>query len=117
MDQVYEILEVGIVGRRLTAVLPLAQVLGHELSQSLRADYDRLAESPCELVELDLRQVEHVDGTCFSRLLELRGSLERRSISLEIRVSENLMQIIRFTKLDRLLRVTMDSETLDGEPV
>ncbi len=116
MDQVYEILEVGIVGRRLTAVLPLAQVLGHELSQSLRADYDRLAESPCESVELDLRQVEHVDGTCFSRLLELRGSLERRSISLEIRVSENLMQIIRFTKLDRLLQVTMDPVILDGEP-
>ena len=110
MDQGYEILEVSTVGGKLVAVLPLAQVVGHELSQTLRVDYLRLADSPCESVELDLRRVEHIDGTCFTRLLELRGVLERRSIHLDVRVSAMLLRIIQFTKLDRLLQVTVDPD-------
>ena len=117
MDQGYEILEVGLVGRKLIALLPLSEVAGHDVSRALEADYVRLAECCCEAVELDLRPVEHIDGTCFTRLLKLRNSLEFRAIHLEIRVSENLLRIIQFTKLDRLLQVTVDPEACAGEPV
>jgi anti-anti-sigma regulatory factor len=103
VDIDYRILEVSWREDRVVAVLPLARVLGNEMSQALREDYCRLAESSAKSVELDLRAVEFIDGTFFSRLLELRKALVQKSVSLQLRVSAKLMETMVITRLDKVL--------------
>jgi anti-anti-sigma regulatory factor len=117
MDAGYKILEVSSNGQTAVAMLPLSHVSGYELSQTLREDYVRLAASAPESVELDLRTVEFIDGSFFSRVVELRKALQQRSASLKIRVSANLKEIIELTKLNRVLDVLGSSDCQSGESV
>ena len=110
MDAGYKILEVNWHGRTAVAVLPLTRVVGCEMSQSLRDDFLRLAESAAESVELDLRTVACTDGSLFTRLLELRGALQKRSAALQLRVSGILKDVMAVTKLDQLLDVMGGSD-------
>lgn len=101
----YRVLEIRREGDALIALLPLSKMLGNESSQRLREDCQRLVRHASCSVVLDLRQVEFIDGSFFTRVLELRRGLTERSVRLTVRLSPGLAEVARITKLDQLLEV------------
>ena len=91
----------------IIAALPFSKILGNEFNQSLDEDYERLIQQASRRVVLDLRQVEFIDGSFFTKLLELRRGLIERSIRLTVQMSPDLAEVARVTKLDQLLEVVV----------
>lgn len=99
---IFHILKVTTNGATTLAVLPLSQVLGNDQGELLNQDYRQLAATDSVSVELDLRSVEFIDGRFFVRLLDLRRTLQERSIELSLLPSPHLSDVLRITRLDRV---------------
>lgn len=95
----------------MIAVLPLSTILGHDLSQALRWDFERLVPCAPDSILLNFRQVEFIDGSFFCRVLELRRELQEHSFGLTVQLSPSLAEVARVTKLDQLLEL---DRPLDG---
>ena len=106
MDGGYRLLKIRQEGDAMIAILPLSRMLGNDLSQTLREDCQRLVQHASFSIVLDLRQVEFIDGSFFTRVLELWRGLKARSIPLTVWLSPGLAEVARITKLDQLLEVT-----------
>lgn len=106
MDIGFQLLSVKQTGDVLIAQLPLSTLVGGELSQALKEDFQRIVQQAPRSIVLDLRQVEFIDGTFFSWLLMLLKSLEERSIRLTVQLSPRLAEVARILKMDQILELT-----------
>ena len=106
MDGGYRLLRIRQEGDSLIACLPLSKMVGNDLSQALREDFQRLIQHASGSIVIDLRQVLFVDGSFFTQIMELWRGLKDRSIRLAFQLSPGLMEVARATKLDRLLELS-----------
>lgn len=106
MDGGYRLLEIRQEGDAIVALLPHSKIFGNVLSQALLEDCQRLVQRASGSVLLDLRQVEIIDGSFFTRVLQLWRGLKDRSIRLTVQLSPVLAEVARTTKLDQILEIT-----------
>lgn len=105
MVEGFRVLTVHPNGDTVIAVLPHHRLLGLEYREGLEHDYLRLSQLGGTAVRLDLRAVEYIDGAFLGLLIKLVKGLAAGDGRLTVEVSDNLAEILRITKMDRLFEV------------
>lgn len=92
-------------GGTIHAALPLSRVMGRACRDGLEHDCRLLAETGAVAVRLDLRAVAFIDGAFFGVLVGLARDLRRAGGRLTVEASADLADVLRVTRLDRLIEV------------
>jgi len=101
----FQILDIQQQDQAVIAVLPMSRVLGRKVGSLVDADLDLLAKLQANVVILDLRQVEFIDGLFFSRILQFKKALDASSGHLSLCVGGKLRETIEILQFDRLFKI------------
>lgn len=101
----FQILDIQQQNQAVIAVLPMSRVLGRKVGSLLDADLDLLAKLQTNVVILDLRQVEFIDDSFFSRILPFKKALDSSSGQLSLCVGGKLKETVEILKFDRLFTI------------
>lgn len=105
MPSSFQILEIQRQDHAVIAMLPMSRVLGRAVGSLLDADLDLIARLQANVVILDLRQVDFIDGSFFSRILQFKKALDSSSGHLSLRVGGKLRKTIEILQFDRLFKI------------
>jgi anti-anti-sigma regulatory factor len=101
----FQLLTVESAAGHLTAVVSGPDLFGRGVTTQLATEFDHLSHAEVALVTLDLQGVVHIEGAFVGQLLDLHRALAKRGSRLEIRVSNDLRQVLKITRMDRVLTI------------
>ncbi|MCR4415360.1 MAG: hypothetical protein NUV77_23350 [Thermoguttaceae bacterium] len=109
----YRILAVRNEGSVTVAALSPDQMTGPVPVQTLREDFQKLADEATTPVVLDLRPAERIEVSLLPEVLRFNRRLRERSLRLLVCASTSVREVLALARLDRVFDV---AESYDGWP-